>query len=596
MFFRRSVATSALAVVVAMSGALPVGAQPGGPRGGGGFGGGPPPYTPAPGAKDLKAVLYNWTWHTGMLRGQAEPELIGTLDYNAEGTIQVDGRPCTLSKFRISANYQIPGSRTQIECKRSNGKTYANIETMSGPYAWDEDVPGAEIVAGKGKATARPAALEERMIRLWASPHGAPKAAIAAAAGVPLTESFAQNPAALLDRQAAAGVKGTTTLSWEGNKAVLTFPIPGVAGATATATLGEDFLPERVVVKHGKDTTEFVYGKFQDFNNPLHRIEALYAGTIVERHNGTVVRDLKTTLTEIGQVYVVMPVPASVRKGGPAQPIGGAAQLAAAKTQPTLSTVKAAAQGETPRLADGKPDLTGSWQPAGGGQRGVPGGMFRRCGPFQLKSCMEWTNQSTDFVFMAPSRLDPNRPLYKPEYWDKVIALDQWTNRDDPVMTCLPLGIPRHGPPARIFHTDKDITMFYRGGLDGGGGYPDFRMIPLDGKPHDPKRALQYTFMGYTVGRWEGDTLVLDSIGFTDETWLGRGGLFHSDQMHVIEKFTRIGNEMLYEVTVEDPEVLVEPWVMNPRILRIANNPAIIAERGSCVDGEREEVSTQIRH
>ena len=85
-------------------------------------------------------------------------------------------------------------------------------------------------------------------------------------------------------------------------------------------------------------------------------------------------------------------------------------------------------------------------------------------------------------------------------------------------------------------------------------------MISLDGKPHDPRRALQYTYMGYTVGRWEGDTLVLDSIGFSDETWLGRGGFFHSDQMRVIEKFTRTGNQLLYEVRVEDPVVLTEPW------------------------------------
>ena len=100
-------------------------------------------YTPEPGAKDLKSVLYNWTWHMGMLRGQAEPELIGTLEYQAEGTIQVDGQPCKLSKYRISANYQIPGYRTQIECTRANGKKYSNVETMSGEYAWDEDIPGA---------------------------------------------------------------------------------------------------------------------------------------------------------------------------------------------------------------------------------------------------------------------------------------------------------------------------------------------------------------------------------------------------------------------------------------------------------------------
>lgn len=311
MFFRRSAATAVLAVVVAISGVLPAGAQ--------GFGGGPPPYTPEPGAKDLKSVLYNWTWHMGMLRGQAEPELIATLEYQAEGTMQVNGRPCTLTKYRISANYRIPGYRTQIQCTLADGETYANVETMSGDYAWDEDRPGAEIIPGEGKATPRPEALLERRIRLWASPHGAPKAAIAAAAGVPLSESFAQNPATLLDAQAAAGAKSMTTLTWQGNRAVLTFPVPDVPGAMATATLDESFLPERVVVKNGSDTTEFVYGNFQDFNNPLNRIEALYAGTIVERHNGTVVRDLKTVVTEIGQVYVVVPVPDSVRAAGEAR-------------------------------------------------------------------------------------------------------------------------------------------------------------------------------------------------------------------------------------------------------------------------------------
>jgi hypothetical protein len=309
-----------VAAAVAMNCLLPANAQGGGAGGGGGgFGGGAPLYTPEPGAKDLKAVLFNWTWSMGMLRGQAEPELVGTLDYHGEGTVQVDGQPCTLTKFRLQANYQIQGFRTQIECMRSNGQPYSNVETISGQYVWDEDRPGAEIVAGEGKATPRPGAYQERLIRLWASPHGAPKAAIAAAAGVPLSESFAQNPATLLDRQTAAGVKGTTTLEWQGNRPVLSYPIPGVPGATATATLNERFLPERVVVRHGANTTEFVYGNYQDFNNPLHRIEAIYAGTMVELHNGAVIRDLKTVETEIGQVYVVVPVPASVRMAGPAR-------------------------------------------------------------------------------------------------------------------------------------------------------------------------------------------------------------------------------------------------------------------------------------
>jgi hypothetical protein len=253
----------------------------------------------------------------GMLRSGNESELVKTLEYEAEGgTVLVNGQPCALKKYRISANYQIPGYRTQIECTRPNGQTYKNVETMSGEYAWDEDIPGAEIVPGQGKATPRPEMLQERLIRLWASPHGAPKAAIAGAAGLPPSQSFGQNPAVLVDRQAAAGAKATTTLSWQGDRAVVTFPIPGVAGATATATLDQGFLPERVVVTHGTNRTEFVYGNFEDWNNPLFKIEALYAGTIVERRNGTVVRDLKAKVTEIGQVYVVVPVPESVRKAG----------------------------------------------------------------------------------------------------------------------------------------------------------------------------------------------------------------------------------------------------------------------------------------
>jgi hypothetical protein len=252
----------------------------------------------------------------GMLRSGAESELVKTLDYHAAGgTIQVDGQPCTLTKYRVQANYQVPGWRTQIECTRPNKQKYSNVETVSGTYAWDEDIPGAELVPGKGKATPKPAALEERLIRLWASPQGAPKAAIAGAAGLPPSQSFGQNPAVLLDRQEKAGAKATTTLTWAGEKAVVTFPIPGVEGAMATATLN-NYLPESVVVTHGTNKTEFIYGKFADWNNPLFKIEALYAGTIIERKNGTVVRNVTTKVTEIGQIYVIMPVPDSVRKAG----------------------------------------------------------------------------------------------------------------------------------------------------------------------------------------------------------------------------------------------------------------------------------------
>ena len=244
-------------------GARGPGAGRAGQRWPGGRGGRGTAFTPAAGAKDLKSVLYNWTWHMGMLRSGNESELDQDARLPGGGRHDPGERPALhADEVSRQANYQIPGYRTQIACTRANNQTYSNVETMSGEYAWDEDIPGAELVPGKGKATPRPAALQERLIRLWASPHGAPKAAIAGAAGLPPSESFGQNPATLLDRQAAAGAKATTTLSWQGEKAVVTFPIPGVPGATATATLDANFLPERVVVKHGTNKTEFVYGNF----------------------------------------------------------------------------------------------------------------------------------------------------------------------------------------------------------------------------------------------------------------------------------------------------------------------------------------------
>src|SRR4051812_29742727 len=171
-----------------------------------------PPYTPAKDAKDLRAVLFNWAWYTGMLRGIDEHELIVSLEYQASaGTIQVDGQPCTLTKYRASINYETPGGRIQYTCTRANGQSYSNVEVVSGPYSWNEDIPGAEIVPGKGKATPMAAAAQERLIRLWASPQGALKSAVL---GVNDKAELGANPATLL----ADGVMmaGNTSLAWEG--------------------------------------------------------------------------------------------------------------------------------------------------------------------------------------------------------------------------------------------------------------------------------------------------------------------------------------------------------------------------------------------
>ena len=567
--------------------------------------GGPPPdlYTPDDGARDLKSVLFNWPWHMGMLRGIEEHELIVSLEYRGEGTVQVNGQTCTLAPFtegeregelgtagyRISASYQQPGERTQINCTLPNGQKYSNIEVVSGKYAWDEDVPGAGLEPDRG--TVKPMANEvaERLIRLWSSPQGAPKAALAGA-GIPLRKVW-RNPGGLLEGGTAK--IGQTSVKWDGDTPVITYPIPGVAGAMATATLDDRFMTKSVVVKYGDDTYEFDYGDYDDYNNPLNLIEVYMAGTMKESKNGKLMRDLRTKQTETGSVYVVVPVPRAV-SGMAVQPVE---MYGTDQEAPKLTSTA-----PTPRLADGKPDLTGSWR--SGSKFFIWRYGSRRCAPEQLEGCNTQWNQTIDFEFEAASRFGPNRPIYRPEEWDKVIYEDMWTNREDPIMTCQPMGIPRQGAPGRIFQTVDDITLLYGRGGDGGGGYSDFRVIATDGKPVSEREVIQTKYTGHSVGHWEGDTLVIESIGFTPETWLARGGFFHSEDMKVTEKFTRKGDQMIYEVIVEDPQVLLQPWVQNPMLMTLATDDdngfgrasLVGSERGFCQSIELDDISWQIRH
>jgi hypothetical protein len=563
----------------APAGQAPAGAaQGGGGRGGGGQ------YTPAPGAKDLRAMLFNWMWHSGMLKGADERDMVATLEYQAKGgTIQVDGQPCTVSRLRESTNYQTFSQRIDYTCTRPNKQTVSNIEVVSWQYAWNEDTRGAEIGGHKGKATAMPATVQERLIRIWANPQGAAKSALA---GTMTEWRLGANPSTVIPDGVMKA--GNTTLTFDAaGKPVFTFPIPGVEGATGTATLdATKYLVEKVVVTQGTNTTEFTYSNYQDWNNPLHKIEVFYAGRLIEKKNGAVVRDLTTRETETGNVYVVAPVPPSVQK---------AMNVTAKLPTPVWAKNEPAANRTAPTPRLGKvPDLTGSW--AYNDWIGNYGS--RRCGPSQV-GCLRQTNQTEDFALYSPSRFGMlTRPLYKVEHWDKVIELDMWTNKYDPVMTCQPMGLPRQGPPRRIFQTDTDITFLYGQFPDAGGGFPEFRVIPIDGRQHGPDARFAAKYFGDTVGRWEGDTLVLDSIGFIDTTWIGRGGFFHSDKMHIVERLKREGDVILYDLTLEDPEVLVEPLVFPTRALRRnAGGGGIPSERGNCeTDFETEAAASQIRH
>jgi hypothetical protein len=276
-----------------------------------------------------------------------------------------------------------------------------------------------------------------------------------------------------------------------------------------------------------------------------------------------------------------------------------AAVVAVLVLAPAAAAQQAAqAAASTPRTANGTPDLTGFWGGGGGGgdADGAAGSgesfdittsvSSRRCAPNQAK-CDEHTNQSYDGELTG--RMERNRPLYKPEFWDRVQYLDVNTNTHDPVFQCQSAGVPRLGAPAKIVQMAKEVILFYGAG--------DVRFILTDGRAHDPVKARDVSFLGDAIGRWEGETLIVDSVGFNDLTWLAKGGYFHSDRMHVVERFRREGNMLFYQATVEDPDVLIQPWVMGERQLRLNTNPkAMISEPEPCRDYDHANMVLKIRH
>jgi hypothetical protein len=206
-------------------------------------------------------------------------------------------------------------------------------------------------------------------------------------------------------------------------------------------------------------------------------------------------------------------------------------------------------------------------------------------------------NWYVEYEWISPSRFGVfGHPVYKPEFWDQVQELDQWTNKYDPIMTCKPVGIPRHGTPNRIIQSDYDVILFYPANVDYAGGNAEFRNIPIDGRELTNEQLSLTAYYGQSTAHWEGDTLVVESINFDGSTWFGRGGFFHTVSMRTVEKFTRIGNELHYDITVEDPEVLLEPWVLPTRVLQLSTRETVMAERAFCEVYEEGNETSQVRH
>jgi hypothetical protein len=199
-------------------------------------------------------------------------------------------------------------------------------------------------------------------------------------------------------------------------------------------------------------------------------------------------------------------------------PAGGSANPDVARRRPR----EVAPQGPTPRLADGHPDLSGVWN--GGGPVGD-------------------LSQG-----LAKGETIPILPAAK-------ALMESRQSKDDPEANCLPTGIPRIAPyPWRIVQDSGHVYFLFEGNIH------SFRQIYMNAKhPDDPDP----TWYGHSIGSWDGDTLVVDTIGFNDKFWFDFRGHPHTEQLHTIERYTRKDLGTLEnKVTIIDPGDYAKPFTL----------------------------------
>ena len=213
---------------------------------------------------------------------------------------------------------------------------------------------------------------------------------------------------------------------------------------------------------------------------------------------------------------------------------------------PRLANGKPDLSAPSPR-SDGHPDLSGFWGTATGGYFSDPA-MGLKPGEVQLTP---WA------AAIRKIRMDRNHV-------------------DDPYGYCLPLGVPRINfrSPFKIVQTPQ-LTVFLHETYSGN----TFRQIFTDGRPLPNWRDAEPTWLGYSVGRWDGDTFVVDTTGFRDRGWLNNTGAYpHSDALHVTERFRRADlGHMELTVTIDDPKAYVKPWTNKMPLLLQADTEILEA-------------------
>ena len=247
-----------------------------------------------------------------------------------------------------------------------------------------------------------------------------------------------------------------------------------------------------------------------------------------------------------------------------------------------VTTQPAAAQ-DVPRLSDGHPDMNGIWQVLNEANYDLEPHMARhsmqlREGPVGPVPSIPTLRMGA--VGAVPGSLGVIVGGGTIPYTPAARALKEenaanWIDRD-PEVKCYMPGVPRatYIPmPFQIIASEKDVFIAYQ-----------FAGAVRDIYMDNPGPSQVDSWMGWSVGHWEGDTLVVDVTGLGDGSWLDRAGSHHSYRLHVVERYTMIGpNHIQYEATIEDPEVLTEPFtIAMPLYRRIEENARLMDFR--CVE------------
>ena len=253
-----------------------------------------------------------------------------------------------------------------------------------------------------------------------------------------------------------------------------------------------------------------------------------------------------------------------------------------------IEAMKKAAAMPTPKGADGHPELAGYWgfNPLAGAANVLGGDKVTLDGKVAVVA-PESAEHKFNLSGVAQRKANAAaRPVYKPEFTAKADENFERAAFLDPAYKCMPIGVPRLGPPTEIVQTAKAAYFLYD-------NRTVFRVIPTDGRPH--RRDAEPMAMGDSIGRWDGDTFVVDVTNLSDDTWLNNDGSFHSDKMHVEERFTRKGNTLEYQARVEDP-AFAKPFVSQPRIVMLGSAEAHAMEDYACREMEQEHLTTNERH